>query len=249
MGCCQTYLVTIARIACCRLARDDALRQLTFEGFVYTFIYIARARYAHSLIDISTARQWVTNSSTQTGRSTSERLNLGRVVVGLVLKLQEPLLCLALDIYIDEDRASVVLLANLHIVEFSDLAEIACANRCKLHQAQRLLLTAEFLAHQAELCQCRLELLLHKRLVNLYLLDLGSEGGVTAVVAPIGIQNSQLGLCRVTMLRAEVLHNTTQVVGIHSQAVRLAVWLQILLLHIGKALQYRHRLNISLLGV
>ena len=169
--------------------------------------------------------------------------------MGFVLELQEPLLLLSLDIDIDKDGASVVLLAHLHIVQLANLTQVATANSCQLHQAQRLLLTTELLAHHAELCQCGFVLALHKRVVNLYLLNLGGEGGVTAVVAPIGVEDSQLGLRRVAMLTAEVLHNATQVICIHRQAIRLAVWLQILLLHIGKALQYRYRLYVGLFSV
>ena len=55
--------------------------------------------------------------------------------MGLILELEKPFLGLAIYIYIDEDRASVVLLADLHVVEQTFLAEITRTDGGELHKA------------------------------------------------------------------------------------------------------------------
>ena len=225
MCCCQTYLVTVARVARSCLCRDDTLRELTLHSLGYALIDVARTRYTHSLIDVASAREWVADSSAQAGRSTTKRLNLSWVVVCLVLELKQPLLLDAIHIDIDKYRAGVILLALLQVVEYARLLQITCTDCCKLHQTEALLLSAELLTYAVQSLQRLLQLLLEERLVDCYLLNLGCKSGVAAVVAPIGIEYAKLGLRWVALLTLVILHHLTQIIGIHRQTILLAEWL------------------------
>ena len=129
------------------------------------------------------------------------------------------------------------------------LLKVASTDCCKLHKAKALILATELLANVTHKLERRLELSLHKRLVEGNLLDLGSKCCVTTVVAPICIEDTKLCLHRVTTLGLEVVNNLAQVVGIHSQTISLAVWCQLLLLHIAEALEHWHRLNLCRLSI
>ena len=64
----------------------------------------------------------------------------------LVLKLQQPALHNTVNIDVYEDAASVILLALLHIVELTELAEVARTDSSQLHKAEALLLATKLLA-------------------------------------------------------------------------------------------------------
>ena len=246
----QTHLVTIRRVACRRFERDNPLGQLTLQGLSNGGIYVTCTRHTHRLVDITTSRQRVTDCTTQTGRSTTKGLNLGGVVVCLVLELQEVTLNLAINIYIDEDTASIVLLALLLVVERTNRREVARADSCQIHQAESFLSAAELCAQLLPQCHSLSERVTHCRGLNLDIGDVGGEGGVAAVVAPIGVEDAQLCLVGLATLIAEVLHNGTQIVGVHCQApLRAESGKLLIALHLGKALQHRNGLLLCALAI
>ena len=245
----QTDLVAVARIARGGLLRDDALRELARERVAHLLVDISGTRNAHGLVDVAAARQRVADRAAQAGRGSSERLDLGRVVVCLVLELQEPLLGLPVHIDIDIDRAGVVLLRNLQIVQQPLLAEVACADRRDVHQADALVLAAQLAADPQVEGQRILDLLLDEGLLDGDALQLGREGRMAAVVAPVGIEDAQLGFIGIAPLPAEVAHHLAQVVGIHRQPLRGAVALQRIVLHLAETFEHRDGLHLGLLHV
>ena len=82
--------------------------------------------------------------------------------MGLVLELEEPLLLLAIHVYINEYRASIVLLADLHIVEKAFLAKVTRTDSSKFHEAERFLGATEFFANVVEHAEGGFDLLFHK---------------------------------------------------------------------------------------
>ena len=72
---------------------------------------------------------------------------------------------------------------------------------------------------------------------------------MAAVVTPVCVEDTELGLYGVTSLLAEVVNNLAQVVGIHRQAITLAVLHKLLILHIAEAFEHSHRLNLSTLSI
>ena len=80
-----------------------------------------------------------------------------------------------------------------------------------------------------------------ERRINAHLLQLSHKSGMAAVVAPIGVKDTQFSLSGLTMLAAEIVHHHSQVVSVHSQSVRTAKIGILFCLHIGKAGQLFHR--------
>ena len=186
----EAYLVAVAGISAGGLAADHALRQLAGNGVGHFGRNVAGSRDAHGLIDVGAAGERVADGPAEAGRRTSERFNFRRMVVRLVLELEEPLLLHAVHVDIDVDAAGVVLLALLEIVELAVRAQPACADGGELHEAEALILSSELFPHVSEHLQAVLELTLHEGLVHSDLLKLGSEGGMAAVVAPVSIQDA-----------------------------------------------------------
>ena len=142
----QSDLIAVARITGSGLEADDALGQFAGQRFAYGLIDISRTRHTHRLIDVAATRQRIADGTAQAGRSTAERLDLGRVVMGFVLELQEPFLGPAIDVHIDENAACVVLLAHLQVIEQSLAAQVTGTDGRQVHQADALALAPQFAA-------------------------------------------------------------------------------------------------------
>ena len=115
----KTDLVSVGRIAVRRLRDKLTLRELARQGFCERAGRIRRAGNAHCLIDIGSAGEWVANRAAEAGRRTAEGLNLRRVVVGLVLKVDEPLLLLAVHRNRHDNGAGIDLIRLLLVRELA----------------------------------------------------------------------------------------------------------------------------------
>ncbi len=171
------------------------------------------------------------------------------MVVRLVLEHQQPLLGLPVHIDIYEYAAGVVLLADLQVVQQAFLPEILGTDRGHIHQIEAFLLAAGLGTHLQVEVQSAVDVLLDEGLLHIDALQLGREGGVAAVVAPVGVQNPQFGLVGVAAFLGEVLHHLGEVVGIHRQTHLPAICSQIFSLHIPESLEDRNRLDGRVFGV
>ena len=165
----------------------------------------------------------------------------------LVLELEQPLLLLSVHIHIYEYAAGIVLLADFHIVEPSGAAEISRAYGGEFHQTEALAFPSEFLAHRVELSEFILELSLHEGVVHPDGVEFGAEGGVTAMVAPVGVEYPEFGLGRLALFGGEILHHLAQVRRAHRQTPLFAESGIFLLLQGCKAFEYAYRFNFGLL--
>ena len=239
----QSDLIAVARITGSGLEADDALGQFAGQRFAYGLIDISRTRHTHRLIDVAATRQRIADGTAQAGRSSAERFDLGRVVMGFVLELQEPFLGPVIDVHIDENAACVVLLAHLQVVEQSLAAQVTGTDRRQVHQADALALAPQFAADFQVKRQRAFDLVFHERLLDRNVLQLGREGRMTAMVAPVRIENPQLGFERIATLSPEIFDHFAQVVGIHRQTVLLAVGIEFRIFHLPEPVQYRHRFH------
>ena len=169
--------------------------------------------------------------------------------MGFVLELQEPFLGLPIDIHVDIDRAGVVLLRDLHVVQQPLLLQVAGADRRHVHQAKALVLAAQFAADAQVERQRIFDLLLDERFLDGDALQLGREGRVAAMVAPIGVEDAQFGFIGIAALGAEVFHHLAQVVVVHRQPHLLAVGLQFGIRHFPETIEHLHGFHLGLLHV
>ncbi|SCH94436.1 Uncharacterised protein [uncultured Faecalibacterium sp.] len=213
-----------------------ALGQLAGQGLADRLERVARAGHTHGLIDIAAAGQRVADGTADAGGRTAEGLDLGGVVVGLVLKEEEPVLILAVHIALDLDSAGVDLLGFVQILEDALLLQLLGTDGGKIHHAAGLLLTAQVGAHgHVAVKRC-----LHHGIVDLDIIQNGAEGGVAAVIGPVGVDHLDLGDGGVAVLRAEILLAELDIAQIHGQALFVDELLQALFVQLVEALQRGH---------
>ena len=213
-----------------------ALGQLTGQGLADRLERVACAGHTHGLIDIAAAGQRVADGTADAGGRTAEGLDLGGVVVGLVLKEEEPVLILAVHIALDLDGAGVDLLGFVQILEDALLLQLLGTDGGKIHHAAGLLLTAQVGTHgHVAVKRC-----LHHGIVDLDIIQNGAEGGVAAMIGPVGVDHLDLGDGGVAVLRAEVLLAELDIAQIHGQALFVDELLQALFVQLVEALQRGH---------
>ena len=150
----------------------------------------------------------------------------------LVLKEQQPRLVSAVNVYVYPDRAGVYLLTLVEAVEHPALLQHTCGDGGDIHQTYGL--CSAYLASCGKIFViCRAE----QRIVKAHAVYLGEEGGVTAVVRPVGIYHSQLGEGRVAVLAAEILAAESDV---HCESVLGYHIAQPLVGELGKAVKSGH---------
>ena len=235
-------LVAVGRIARRRGLAQLALRQLVLERLGERDGRVARAGHAHRLIDVAAAGERVADRTAEAGRRAAKRLDLGRMVVGLVLEHEQPVLIVAVHERLDLDRAGVDLLGFVDILEVAALFEHLGARGRNVHQRDRtlcgLFLSVDLDARR----KVAVERILHHRVVDLHAVDLGQEGGVAAVVGPVGVHHAHLGDGRVALfLVAEVGLQELEIIQIHRKPHVLEQVGERSLIHIDKAGDRRDR--------
>ena len=188
----KSNLVAVAGIASGCLAAYHPLRKLAGNGLRNAGKNITRTGNTHCLIYIGTAGQRVPDSTAKAGCSTAEGLYLRRMVMGLVLKLEQPFLGLSVNGNIYINAAGIVLFALLQVLKLAAGLERTCTDGSKFHKAKRLLAAAELFPEVLQELERTFEFVLHERFVHGNLFQLGSEGCVAAMVAPICIKNAKL---------------------------------------------------------
>ena len=209
----EADLVAVAGVSGGSGGHELALRELALERLRDGDGGVGRAGHAHGLVHIATAGERVADGTADAGGRAAEGLDFGRVVVGLVLEEEEPVLVFAINIDRDLHGAGVDLFRFVKAGELARVLEPLGAERAHVHEADGLLVAAELMAH----LHVAVEGLLHHGVVDLDLVEHGAKGGVTAVVRPIGIDHANLGNRGVAALLGEVFLAEADVGRIHGQ--------------------------------
>ena len=234
-------LVAIGGVARSSGLAQLALRQLVLEGLRERHGRVARAGYAHCLINVGAAGQRVTDRTAEAGSSTAERLDLGRVVVGLVLEHEQPVLVVTVHERLHFNGAGVDLLGLIDVLQVAALLEHLSRDRTHVHQRYRtlrsLFLAVDFYAGSHVAVKC----VLHHLIFELYVIDLGEEGGVAAVVGPVSVHHADLGDGGLAaFIVAEIALQERQIVQIHSETEFITQRIERSAVHRGEALHGAH---------
>ena len=136
----QTDLVAVGGVACSSGGNDLPLGQLAFHGFGNGLQRISSTGDTHSAVDIGSAGQGVTDGTADTGGSTAEGLNLGGMVVGLILKEQQPGLGDTVHGDIHLHGAGVDLFGFVQLVQLALGTENLYREGSQIHEADGLVL-------------------------------------------------------------------------------------------------------------
>ena len=137
------------------------------------------------------------------------------MIVRLVLEQQKPILVLAVHIYLYPDRAGVDLVGLVEPREPALLPQLLGGYGGDIHEVDGLILPAEFFAR----VEIRLPLLFAEFALELHPVHGGEEGGVAAVIRPIGVDHPYLGERGIALFGAEIVAAEPDIVGVHSERI------------------------------
>ena len=157
--------------------------------------------------------------------------------MGLILEQEQPVLILAVDVALDLDGAGVDLVGLVEVLQDALLLQLLGTDGGHVHHAAGLVLTAEVGAHGHVAVKGGL----HHGIVDLHIVQNGAEGGVAAVIRPVGVDHLDLGDGRVALFGAEVFLAELDVAQIHGKAVVLDELLQLFLAQLVEAFQHLDR--------
>ena len=139
---CKTDLVSVGAVAVCCFSYKFFLRKFSFECFALRTGRICGSGHTHCLIYVGSAGKRVTDCTAKAGCCTTERLDLGRVVVGLVFEVDQPLFVFSVYIYRYDDGACVDFIRLFLICEFSFGFQFFHCQKGKVHKADEFVVTA-----------------------------------------------------------------------------------------------------------
>ena len=228
----KTDLVAVGGVArCCGLG-ELLLGDLAGKRFAQGPRRVRCAAHAHRCIDVRSAGERIADDAAGAGGRAAEGFDLRRVVVGLVLKEQQPGFFLAVDIHGHLDGAGVDLVGFVQLVHLALLLELFGCDGAQVHQADGLR-AAQILAGLEIVVPGVLEQLVLERNA----VDDGIECRMSAVIGPVGVDHLDLGDGGVTVLGSEVVPDHRQVRLVHRQTVVCDELVQIRVGHGGKARQ------------
>ena len=240
----QADLVAVGGVARRRSGGQLPLGQLSRGGLSQRHPGVAAAGDPHGLVDIHAAGQGVADAAADAGGRAAEGLNLSGVVVSLIFEHQEPVLLFPVHLGGDVDGAGVDLLALVQLGELAPLLQGLGPDGGQVHEGLGplggLLLSIDLHPGGQILLIGRLNV----QVVDVDAVQMGGEGGVAAVVGPVGVHHPHLGDGGVPLLLVpEVGLEELQVVQIHGQPQGVQQVLEPCLIQAGKSLHYGHRVG------
>ena len=239
----KTDLVAVRTIARSRRLRQLSLRQLSLQGFRKRFARISPAGYAHGLMDKRTAGERVPNAAANTGRRTAKRLDLRRMVMGLILEHQKPVLLFSVHDDRSVNGTGVDLFRLVKFREQPAFFQCLRTDGRQIHQGhrsgRRLFLAVHFNTRVKIALVCRFYALVFQ----IDLINMRREGRVSAVIGPIGVDHANLGQRRVALLfLSEIALEKSEIIQVHRKAEAIEQLFQFPTRHPAKAF---YDLNIS----
>ena len=135
-----------------------------------------------------------------------------------ILEHEQPVFISAIHIHSDPDGAGIDFFGFIKILQLAGLLEILGTDGTKIHQGNRLGCTAgiDFLTH------IQVDIIGFLHIVRLHsdIFQMRIEGSMAAVVAPVGIDDHDLGNGRITMsLIPEIILQKSNIRQVHGQAM------------------------------
>ena len=244
---CKTDLVSVGAVTVSCAADKFLLRKFTLQSFFYGYSRISRTGYTHCLIYIGTSGKRVTDGPAKAGSRTTKRLDLGRMVVGFVLEVDQPLFFFSVHIHRYHDTAGIDLIGLFLVCKFAFCFQFLHCHKSQIHQADKFVITAfvHVLMGIQIFFVCFFDWSLIVAFIKLHAGKLCGECGMTAVVRPVCIQNTDLCHRRITFLFfVKIILDVLEILECHGKVQRIVQFFQISLSHILESVKYLHILRI-----
>ena len=236
-------LVTVGGGARRRAFGDDRLRQFAGQGGGVGLARVGAAGDAQRLVNVGAAGERVADGAADAGRGAAVGFDFSRVVVRFVFELQQPRARFAIFIDVDVNGAGVYFGRDFHVLQIALGALVFGVDGGQIHQGvgagggARTVngLPLRFIVGEIG-GECRAEV----RLRECDVVQGGGEGGMTAVVRPVGIEHADFRLARLALLCAEVFLHQLQVGKGHGKALCGVPGGKCCFVQRGKAVVTRH---------
>ena len=216
------------------------LRKFTFERFFYGYSRISSTCHTHCLIYISTSGKRVADCTAKAGSSTTKWLDLCRMVVCLIFKVDKPLFLFAIYIYRYNNTAGIDLIGFFLISQFSFGFEFFHCHQSKIHQADKFVITAfvENFSVSKVFFVCFYDWFFVVTFIELHVCKFCGECGMTAVIRPVGIEYSDLCHGRITFFFVfEVVLDMLEIFKCHCKIQGVIEGFEICLGHFFKSVK------------
>ena len=211
----QTDLVAVGGITGGGSGHQLALGQLAGQSLAHRHQRVTGTGHTHGLIDVAAAGQRVTDGTADAGGCAAEGLDLRGMIVGLVLEQQQPRLSDAVHGDVHLYRAGVDLLALVQLGQLPRGLQVLDGDGRQIHQADGLLAAAKGIPD----FQIVLVGLLQQGVLKGHVVENGAEGGVAAVIGPVGVNHADFRDGGVAAFFPEIGLAEDDVVQIHGKAV------------------------------
>ena len=208
-------LVAVGGIARGGGGDDLPLGQLAGDGLGHGSQRVGRAGDTHGAVDVAPPGQGIADGAADAGGRAAEGLDLRGVVVGLVLEEQQPRLGDAVHGDVHLHCAGVDLLALVQLGELARGLQVLDGDGREVHQADGLLAAAKGIPG----FQIVLVGLLQQGVLEGHMVEDGAEGGVAAVIGPVGVNHANFRDGGVAVFLLEIGLAEDDVVQIHGKAV------------------------------
>ena len=141
-SCSKTDLVTIRTVSMCSFTHKFLLRKFSFQSCICGYSRISSACYTHCLVYISTSWQWVTDRSSKTCCSSTKWFDLRRMVMCLILEVDQPLFFYSVNLDRNYDTTCIDLIRLFLISKLSFLFQAAHSHQCKVHKADKFIFSS-----------------------------------------------------------------------------------------------------------
>ena len=129
----KTDLVTVGAVAVSCATNQFLLRKLAFQSLFYGNSRICCSCYTHCLIYISTSGKWVTDCTAKTGSCATKWLDLCRMVVCLILEVDQPFLFFSIYINRHYNTAGIDLVGLFLILKLAFGFQFLHSHKGKIH--------------------------------------------------------------------------------------------------------------------
>ena len=216
--CGKADLVAVRAVTVSRFFTDLALWQLAIERFGNRGTGIRRAGHAHSLVNIGSARKRIADGAAETGCRAAERLDLCGMVMGFVLEEEQPVFFFTVVIDFDLDGTGIDLIAFIQIGQCAVFAHFLHGDGGNIHQTGRFFFIGiDFFTNIVIFLPGFFDGIHKETGAEFYFVNDRHKCGMTAMIAPVGIQHLDFGHGRHSIFLAEIISGKEEVLLTHGQ--------------------------------
>ena len=236
----KTDLVTVGAVAVSCTTNQFLLRKLALQSLFYGNSRICCSCYTHCLIYISTSGKRVTDCTAKAGSCATKWLDFCRMVVCLILKVDQPFLFFSIYINRHYNTAGIDLVGLFLILKLAFGFQFLHSHKSKIHQADEFVVSSlikDFSVGKISVIGINDRSFIIT-LIKFHLCKLSGECSMTAMVRPVSIQNTNLGHGRITFLLVlEIVLDMKEILECHSKVQGAVKFLQWCFIHIAEAIE------------